>query len=65
MIDTFEQIERQINKLHAALSQRPPATIKGQINFDAYHGFVGDVERAANSIRDEFEVLKRERKAGK
>ena len=65
MISAAEQIERQIHKLHATLSQRPWVSIKGAIDYDEYHRFIGEIERAANSIRDEFETLQRERRAGK
>ena len=56
---TFYDLDRAVNALHAAVSTRPNVTLPNSINVDNYFKFVGDVERAANTVRDEVEKLRR------
>jgi hypothetical protein len=51
--------EAAIQALHAVISSRPHSTLV-QKNVDAYFQFAAAVERAANAVRDAYEIERRE-----
>lgn len=58
---TFYDLDNAVHALHAAVSTRPNVTLPNRIDVDRYFEFVGNVERAANTVRDEIEQLRRNR----
>jgi hypothetical protein len=54
--------EAAIQALHAVISQKPHSSLVRK-NLDAYIQFAASVERAANAVRDAYEIERRERMA--
>ena len=54
--------EAAIQALHAVISRRPHSILV-QKNVDAYFQFATAVERAANAVRDAYEIERQERMA--